>query len=145
MASPSASVWATPPRCELGTPAGDGGRGIGSPGRGLGDDTSDALEHRSLPTVVLRVGVGAKDIGDYLRAAVSHQLDKDGQQLSGRIRVGAVAEHDVEQDDRNLGIASLLAHQVDARGRIDHRVGAADGILLRPEVEQDVGARGCRQ
>ena len=52
----------------------------------------------------------------------------------------AVAEHDVQQDDRRGRVARLLDDAAVAQARIDHRVQPALGELVLAQVDADVAA-----
>ena len=56
------------------------------------------------------------------------------RQVGGRVRVGAVAEHDVEQQHGHRVVLRRGGELLDPQRRIDHRVSAALGVLVVAEV-----------
>ncbi len=58
----------------------------------------------------------------------------------GRIGVGAVAEHDVEQQQADLGIGRLHCEALGERLRVEHRVRLAGGELVGTHVDNAMGA-----
>ena len=65
-----------------------------------------------------------------------------GHERAGRIRVGAVAEDDVEQQHRGLVGVGQRLQRLEAQRRVDHRVRAAHGEGVVAEVDDDVTRGG---
>ena len=55
--------------------------------------------------------------------------------------MGAVAQHDVEENDAHLGIRGLANKALIAQPMIDHRMGSATGEDVVPQVDEGVAAR----
>ena len=64
-----------------------------------------------------------------------------GGERPGRIRVRAVAEHDVEQEDRVLRIGEHGRNALGPQRRIDHRMRPSAGVAIVSEVDHLVAAR----
>ena len=95
------------------------------PGRG---------ERPDLPVPVLGVGGGA-DHGDHDR--LRHGRERRGEQR-GRVGLGAVAEHHVEQEHADLGVGRRPGELLEPQRRVDHRVRPAAGVLVVAEVDEGV-------
>jgi hypothetical protein len=74
------------------------------PGRCLRHDRARLLQDGSLPRVDLRIGLRTQQVGDDLRAALGHERGADRGELAGRVHMAAVADDDIEQDDRDRRI-----------------------------------------
>ena len=70
--------------------------------------------------------------------AVSATRPTAARQLGGGVGVRAVAADDVEQHARGAPVAGRGLEQLQADAEVDHRVRAALGVALGPEVEDDV-------
>ena len=98
----------------------------------------------------LRIVLGAADEAERRSsrpscAAIARASRTRRRERAGRIRVRAVAEHDVEHDrPRSTGRAPRRASALDARGEVDHRMRAADGELVVAEVDRGVLAARAR-
>ena len=91
---------------------------------------------RDLAVPALRVVRGADD-GDHDRLA---DAVDGGREQRGRVGLGAVAEHDVEQDARRWrGSAAARARCSSRRRRVDHRVGAARRCRRRRRSRRTCG------
>src|SRR5208337_2406132 len=63
-----------------------------------------------------------------------------GDDLARRIHMRAVAQHDVEKDDRRLRIGRLLGDALVSQAMIDHRMRAAAGEHVVAEIDQRMRA-----
>ena len=108
--------------------------------------TPACAQGRFLPLEALRIAAPCRRRSRRRRAAAlpaggvarlaEHRCD-----LGGRDRVGAVAEHDVEQDHRHLGVGGLREHALVAQAMVDHRVRPAAREYVVAEVDQRMAAR----
>ncbi len=65
-----------------------------------------------------------------------------GRQQRRRVRLGAVAEHDVEQQHAGRRVGRGPGEVLEAQGRVDHRVGPAGGEGVVAEVDERVRRGG---
>ena len=72
-------------------------------------------------------------------------LGDHGREVRGRVVGGEVAEDDVEHDHGGARVVARGAEHVEADGRVDHRVRAADGEAVVAEVEDQVRVREPRR
>ena len=80
---------------------------------------------------------GGADQGDH--DGLGHLGDGRREQ-GGRVGLGAVAEHDVEQQHAGGLVVGQLREVLEPQGRVDHRVGAAGGVGVVAEVGEGVPA-----
>ena len=99
-----------------------------------GDDGAGRLELVALGIKPLRIAGGAAQGDDRVQAAVG-ALQRRGD-LTRRVDVRAVAEHDVEQHDGHLRVARRGGQPLGAQRRVDHRVRAPLRVLVGPEVDE---------
>ena len=127
-------------------PAAERGGHQGGSGARRGEQAAGLRELAALAREPLRVGVGTENVGHHRRPAGSAAgVGARGSQDRRRVRVRAVAEHDVEEDHGCRGVVRLPPDVLDPRRWVEHRVGPAPGELLLAEVEADVRAvRGRR-
>jgi hypothetical protein len=78
--------------------------------------------------------------GDHDREVVAggERLGDGGRELAGRVGVGAQPEHHVEEQHAAAGPGRLGGDAVDPGALVDHRVGAAPGVLVLAEVDAHV-------
>ena len=103
-------------------------------GVGGGDDHAGVAQRLLLAAGDLRVAVGAAHAGDH-----GHPLGQQregGRQAARRVGVGAVADHDVEQDAADV-VGGRFEHP-EPHLEVDHRVRAPLRVLLLAEVEDRV-------
>ena len=90
----------------------------------------------------LRVEVGADEADDHRDRAVPAGLGDGRREQRRRVGLGAVAEHEVEQDHAGRRVGGRPGQLVVAQRRVDHRVGAALGEGVVAEVDHHVVVGG---
>ena len=95
-----------------------------------------------LPAPALRVALGADQRDDDGQRALGPCGVQRGHERPGRVGIGAVPEDDVEQQHRGLVRVGQRLQGLEAQRRVDHRVRAAHGQGVVPEVDDDVTRGG---
>ena len=121
----------------------DGAREGRRPRVALFNEHAGGFEPRDLPGAVLGIRIRAADGGDHgeippRRGRRPPGLVDDGRKRPGRIGMHAFAQHHVQQDHPHLRIRGLLTQPLGAQGHVEHRMEAADGELIRPQIEHGV-------
>ena len=104
------------------------------------DSRSGAVERRRLPCEPLGVTLRPTQGGDDGDARIDDLLDH-GRQLAGRIGIGTVPEHHIQQRDSHGLVTCGFRQTIEAHRLVDHGMGSASGVAVVPVVDEGVPRR----